>query len=91
MPWSDTTAPEIIEYLLQLRHRHPTWGAKKLLPILHKRHPDWPLPGRSTVCNILSRNGLVPKKHRRRHIWHPGKPSSQILAPNYMVMRHGKP
>jgi putative transposase len=76
------TAPEIIEALLEIRRRHPTWGAKKLLPILHKRHPNWELPGRSTVCAILNRNGLVPKKRRRRHIGHPGKPSSQMLAPN---------
>jgi len=76
------TAPEIIAALLEARHRHPTWGAKKLLPLLHKRHPDWTLPGRSTVCGILSRNGLVPKKPRRRHIGHPGKPTTQMLAPN---------
>lgn len=76
------TAPEIVEALLGIRQRHPTWGAKKLLPILHKRQPDWDLPKRSTVCAILNRNGLVPKKRRRRHIGHPGKPSAQMLAPN---------
>jgi transposase InsO family protein len=76
------TAPEITEALLGIRRRHPTWGAKKLLPILHKRQPDWELPGRSTVCAILNRNGLVPKKRRRRHIGHPGKPTTQMLAPN---------
>jgi transposase InsO family protein len=78
------TAPEITEALLEIRRRHPTWGAKKLLPILHKRQPDWDLPKRSTVCAILNRNGLVPKKRRRRrrHIGHPGKPTTQMLAPN---------
>lgn len=76
------TAPEIVEALLGIRQRHPTWGAKKLLPILHKRQPDWELPKRSTVCAILNRNGLVPKKRRRRHIGHPGKPATQMLAPN---------
>jgi putative transposase len=39
-------------------------------------------PARSTVCGILSRHGLVPKQRNRPHIGHPGKPSSQILAPN---------
>jgi putative transposase len=34
------------------------------------------------VCDILSRHGLVPKQRNRRHIGDPGKPSSQILAPN---------
>lgn len=76
------TAPEIVEAIIDARHHHPTWGAKKLLTLLHKRYPRWTLPGRTTVCDILSRNGLVPKKPRRRHIGHPGKPTSQILAPN---------
>ena len=39
-------------------------------------------PHRGTVCEILSRHGLVSKKQRRRVIGHPGKPTSQILAPN---------
>lgn len=78
----NVTEPEIVASLLDARHHHPTWGAKKLLPLLHKRHPSWILPSRSTVCNILSRNGLVPKKPRRRHIGHPGKPPTQMLAPN---------
>lgn len=76
------TAPEIVEAILEARHRHPTWGAKKLLKLVHNRHPRWLLPGRSTVCDILSRNGMVPKKPRRRPIGHPGKPATSILAPN---------
>jgi putative transposase len=76
------TSEPIVEAIVALRQRHPSWGAKKLLPILEKRHPNWDLPGRSTVCDILSRQGLLPKKRNRRHIGHPGKPSTQILAPN---------
>jgi transposase InsO family protein len=40
------------------------------------------LPGRSTACNILKRHGRVPLRGQRRRIGHPGKPTSQILAPN---------
>lgn len=76
------TPEHIVEAIVALRQRHPSWGGKKLLPILERRHPNWDLPGRSTVCDILSRQGLVPKKRNRRHIGHPGKPSSSILAPN---------
>jgi putative transposase len=50
--------------------------------ILQKRHPSWSLPGRSTVCDILRRHGLVPKKRHQRHIGHPGKPTTLIAAPN---------
>jgi putative transposase len=76
------TPDEIQHALLEARRRHPSWGAKKLLTLMHKRHPHWELPHRSTVCEILYRNGMVPKKPRRRHIGHPGKPGSSILAPN---------
>jgi hypothetical protein len=36
----------------------------------------------STVCEILNRHGLVPRKRRRRVIGHPGKPTAEMLAPN---------
>jgi transposase InsO family protein len=76
------TAPEIVAAFLEARRRHPSWGAKKFLTLVHKSHPRWELPGRSTVCDILSRNGMVPKQRQRRRIGHPGKPTSTILAPN---------
>lgn len=76
------TPPEIVAALVDARLRHPTWGAKKLLAIVHKRHPRWELPCRSTVCDILNRHGMVAKKPRRRQIGHPGKPATTILAPN---------
>ena len=76
------TPHEVEQALLEARRRHPSWGAKKLLMIVHKAHPRWELPHRSTVCDILSRNGMVPKKRTRRRIGHPGKPTSSILAPN---------
>lgn len=76
------TAEEVVAALLEARRRHPTWGGKKLLTLVGKRHPNWDLPHRSTVCDILSRHGMVPKKRNRRRIGHPGKPTSSILAPN---------
>lgn len=80
---SPNQTPEaIVEALIAVRQHHPTWGAKKLLPFVEKRHPDWDLPSRSTVCDILKRRGLIPRQRRRRVIGHPGKPSSLMLAPN---------
>jgi putative transposase len=76
------TPEHVVEAFIELRCRHPAWGAKKRLSLLHKRQPSRPLPARSTVCDILSRNGLVPKKRHPRHLGHPGRPTSQILAPN---------
>src|SRR2546425_13258936 len=34
------TPEAIVAALIELRRRHPTWGAKKLLRILTKRQPD---------------------------------------------------
>ena len=76
------TPEEIVNAILAARRRHPTWGGKKLLALLHKRQPRWSLPGRSTACDILKRHGMVPIKRHRRRIGHPGKLTSQILAPN---------
>jgi transposase InsO family protein len=68
--------------ILDARRRHPSWGAKKLVSILSTRHPLWPWPARSTIGDILSRHGLVPKKRQRRAIGHPGQPTSHMGAPN---------
>lgn len=78
----NATAPEIVEALLEVRRRHPSWGGKKLLTKVQERHPRWDLPVRSTVCDILKRSGLVKAKPTRRRIGHPGKPTTTVQAPN---------
>ena len=40
------TPHEVEQALLEARRRHPSWGAKKLLIIVHKAHPRWELPHR---------------------------------------------
>jgi putative transposase len=76
------TPDSVVAAILEARQRHPSWGAKKLGSILNTRHPRWPWPARSTVCDILRRHGLVPKKRKRRSIGHPGTPISHMGAPN---------
>lgn len=78
------TSSEVLSALLELRRRHPSWGAKKLLRILRGRHPQWKLPSRSGCCLILQRHGLIRRKTRRRVIGHPGKPGSLIMGPNHV-------
>jgi hypothetical protein len=51
------TPDHVVTAILDARRRHPSWSAKKLLAILCTRHPRWPWPARSTVCDILSRHG----------------------------------
>jgi putative transposase len=78
------TPDEIVHAILDVRRRHPAWGGKKLLTLVQRRHPRWSWPGRSTACDILKRHGMIPRRRQRRRIGHPGRPTSQILAPNDM-------
>lgn len=50
--------------LVQLRHRHPTWGARKLQNIYERVHGQ--APSESTIKRVLERCGLVKKRRKRR-------------------------
>jgi putative transposase len=76
------TPQHVVEAIMEVRCRHPSWGAKTLWSIVHTRHPSWSWPGRSTVGDILRRRGLVPQKRHRRLLGHPGQPTTLIAAPN---------
>ena len=76
------TPDDLVEIILRLRRKHPSWGAKKLLKILSKRHPNTEWPARTTICNILDRHGLVEHKRRRHYPGHPGKPETSMERPN---------
>src|SRR5215470_10772705 len=53
--------------LLDVRQKHPTWGARKLLAWLRAREPELQLPAVSTVCALLKRLNLVhPRRFRVR-------------------------
>jgi putative transposase len=74
-------APEAQALLLQARQLHPSWGPKKLLAYIGKRHPELALPAPSTVGDLLKRSGLVVAKRRRK--WtHPGAVVLEASAPN---------
>lgn len=79
---SHQTPPVLVEALLECRRRHPTWGAKKLLRILGRQHPDWAWPARSTCSDLLKRHGLVTGRTRRRDPGHPGRPLTPMDEPN---------
>lgn len=76
------TAPEAADALLELRRRHPTWGARKLLAVLARRRPRLTLPAPSTAAALLQRAGLVTSRTRRRTPGHPGRPTAPMDAPN---------
>lgn len=68
----------ILELLLDARQQHPSWGPRKVLPYLKKRHPGLVLPAASTVGELFKREGLTQSKRRRRRSVHPG---ARVLSP----------
>jgi transposase InsO family protein len=60
------TDPDLLATLIQLRQRHPRWGAKKLLTVAarHDRQAAW--PAASTVAAHLKARGLIHGRRRRR-------------------------
>jgi transposase InsO family protein len=55
-----------VEALIVLeRRRHPTWGAKKIGKVLEVVHEVERVPARSTIGEILKRNGMVEARRRR--------------------------
>lgn len=75
--------PEQTETLLvEARRAHPTWGARKLIPYIGRRHPDLALPAPSTVATMLARHGLSKKRRPRRVPRHPGSVPLTTEAPN---------
>lgn len=61
----DATDPVVVRALIALRKRHPHWGARKLVVVGATRHPALVWPSRSTVCDLLTRAGLVRARRRR--------------------------
>ena len=79
---ANRTPPEMEELVVGLRGDHSSWGPKKLLAVLGRRHPGLALPARSTVAEILKRHGLVKVVRRRRREGHPGRPQGEPSSPN---------
>jgi len=68
--------------ILDLRTKHPTWGPKKLKARLETDHPDLAWPARSTIGELLRREGLAqPRPARRRTLLH-DEPLAHAQAPN---------
>ena len=58
---------EVEAAVVSLRHRHPTWGPKKLRAWLLRHEPTGRWPACSTMGDLLKRHGLtVPRKRRHR-------------------------
>ena len=71
-----------VEALLVAARRQYGWGAKKLLTVLSRRHPQLAWPARSTVNDLFARHQLLRRRRRRRRWTHPGAVPLVTTRPN---------
>ena len=64
----DSTAPEIVERIVEMKLAHLSFGPKKVMDRLRALQPDTPRPADSTAGDILKRNGLVRSRRKRRRV-----------------------
>lgn len=61
------TDHNLVTQILNLKHSRMTWGPKKILAELKRTSPKVDWPSKTTVGNILDKNGLViRRKYRNR-------------------------
>jgi putative transposase len=75
------TPTEIVERIVEIRRKHPTWGGWKIVGVL-ERQGCAHIPGSSTIDDILRRRGLTRSRPRRRRPGHPGRPTTTARAAN---------
>jgi len=72
---------QVENYVLNVKHEHPSWGARKIRERLLRRFSGIPIPAKSTIHAVLDRHGLVRRgggpRHRAR-----GTPLSEGAVPN---------
>jgi len=76
-PWQTDEA--IVDELVKLKQKHPSWGPAKLLDIMYYRDPGRLLPAVSTAARILQRAGLVKPRRRYRRVLQSRKISERIF------------
>lgn len=83
-PQTQPTATDrrLVDALVAVRRRHPRWGAKKLLVLARRQDPGAAWPSRSTVCDLLRREGLIVPRPRRPRVPHGSHALSPIVGPN---------
>jgi len=75
------TPPELVKLILAENERFG-WGARKVRKRLSDRYPQRHWPARSTIADILARNGRVRPRRSRRRWKHPGGAPFNTTAAN---------
>jgi putative transposase len=76
------TAKSIEQKLLGARKLHASWGPRKLIADVARKHPYIRWPAASTVGDILKRHGLVPPRTLHTRTPPYTDPFGEVNAPN---------
>jgi transposase InsO family protein len=76
------TPAEIEQQIVELRHAHMRWGARKLKAVLEREQPEMRWPAASTMGELLRREGLVIPRKKRRRVAPYTAPLAAADAPN---------
>lgn len=68
--------------ILELRDRRDPPGPKKIQVLLRQKHPEWDIPSKTTIYNILAEEGLIRSRRRRKRIPAGQQPFSPVHEPN---------
>ena len=77
-----TIGADVVEAVVAVRQRHPSWGPRKVKAWLEDRHPDRTWPAASTIGAAFDRAGLTRPRRRRRRVAPGSTPLSACRAPN---------
>ncbi len=72
----------VVEALLAVRHRYPSWGAKKIRAYLVRHDPATVWPAVSSIGDLLRRQGLVVPRRRRHRAPPRTAPFADCTGPN---------
>lgn len=69
--------------IIELRSgRRDPPGPKKIRVLLEQHHPDWEIPSKTTIYNILAEEGLIHPQRRRKRVPAGQQPFSAVREPN---------
>jgi transposase len=57
---------QVENFIMNVKHEHPRWGARKIRERLLRRFSGIPIPAKSTIHTVLDRHGLVERRGRVR-------------------------
>lgn len=78
----NATSPEVVEALLDMKERYPSWGPDTIVSYLERNASEQKWPAVSTVSDLFSRHGLVKHRRRRPHLHPDTSPFSHVKQPN---------